>query len=283
MPAEWSIEEVEATVADYFGMLKQELAGEPVNKAEHRRQLLRLLNGRPEGAVEFKHANISAILIELGYPYINGYKPRRNYQDLLREVVADRLKVDSALRAAAAAAVEAPVRMVSSRPTWEQAYVAAPSREERRNRVYERTTASKNPVRSVNYLEREARNRDLGLAGEQFALDLEHARLWNAGARRLAERIEHASKERGDALGYDITSFELDGSPRLIEVKTTRFGQMTPFFASRNEVAVSESAREQYHVYRLFRFESEPKLFVLSGSLREVVRLEPETFRASIG
>lgn len=34
-----------------------------------------LLNGRTAGAIEFKHQNIRAILIEQGFPYIDGYEP----------------------------------------------------------------------------------------------------------------------------------------------------------------------------------------------------------------
>src|SRR6476469_6201410 len=66
MPNDWSREEVEATVADYLAMLSAELAGVPYNKAVHRRELVKLLDNRSEQAIEFKHANISAVLIDLG-------------------------------------------------------------------------------------------------------------------------------------------------------------------------------------------------------------------------
>jgi hypothetical protein len=39
---DWSRAEVEATITDYFVMLEAELRGEPYNKAEHRRALLRV-------------------------------------------------------------------------------------------------------------------------------------------------------------------------------------------------------------------------------------------------
>lgn len=71
----WSRAEVEATVSDYFEMLAHELRLEPVNKSEHSRNLQKLLNGRTIRAIESKHQNISAVLIDLGYPYIAGYKP----------------------------------------------------------------------------------------------------------------------------------------------------------------------------------------------------------------
>jgi 5-methylcytosine-specific restriction enzyme A len=84
---DWTHDEVERTVSDYFGMLKMELNGDQYNKSKHRRELVRHLNNRTEGAVELKHQNISAILIEHSMPYIKGYKPRGNYQGLLADVV----------------------------------------------------------------------------------------------------------------------------------------------------------------------------------------------------
>ena len=51
---DWSREEVEAAVGDYFAMLRDELAGLRVNKAEHNERLRRLLRSRSKGSVEFK-------------------------------------------------------------------------------------------------------------------------------------------------------------------------------------------------------------------------------------
>jgi hypothetical protein len=65
------------------------------------------------------------------------------------------------------------------------------------------------------------------------------ARLEVAGHGRLAAQVSHISVERGDGLGYDILSFEPDSRERLIEVKTTRFGEYTPFYVSANELEVS--------------------------------------------
>jgi hypothetical protein len=83
LPQDWSREEVEATVADYFAMLDQELRGLDYSKTQHRRALSLLVNQRTDAAIERKHQNISAILRELGFPYIFGYKPLPNYQQLL--------------------------------------------------------------------------------------------------------------------------------------------------------------------------------------------------------
>ena len=277
---DWSREEVSATVADYFVMLGHELRQEPYNKKEHNRQLQLLLRSRTSGAIEFKHANISAVLIELGFPYIDGYKPRSNYQELLKDEVSTRLEADSRLQLTAEAVVEAPAPSLPALGSLSEVMVPAPSRD--RHRSYERRVSPQAPRRDVDYLEREARNASLGRAGEEFALNVEHRRLWEAGHQVLANRIEHVSRTRGDGLGYDILSYESDGRERLIEVKTTSFGAMTPFYASRREVATSAEHGEQFSLYRVFKFREAPRLFVLPGSLRESCILDPIQYRATL-
>lgn len=83
-------------------------------------------------------------------------------------------------------------------------------------------------------------------------------------------------------MGFDILSFELDGRDRLIEVKTTGFGAMTPFFASSREVQVSEEQAQSFKLYRVFKFRDSPKVFVLSGALRENCVLDAVQFRVSL-
>src|SRR5262245_4964946 len=90
---DWSRDEVEATVGDYFAMLRDELSVLRVNKAGNNERVRRLLRNRSKGSVEFKHANISAVLTLHGYPYIDGYKPRFNFQALLEQVVLEYLDV----------------------------------------------------------------------------------------------------------------------------------------------------------------------------------------------
>ncbi len=88
---DWSEEEVQLAVADYFDMLRLESTGEVYNKAAHNAALRVQLRGRSKASVELKHQNISAALSELGLPFISGYKPRANLQELLRKVVRQHL------------------------------------------------------------------------------------------------------------------------------------------------------------------------------------------------
>jgi Domain of unknown function (DUF3883) len=279
VPDAWSREEVEATVTDYFDMLARELRGEPFNKAEHNRALQRLLHNRSHGAIERKHQNISAILIEAGYPYIDGYKPLGNYQQLLEAVVLDRLTAAVDLDTAVAKVVEQPVVAIPPIHDLLAIQVDPPTRETKNIRVRDELPARPEPARR-NYLELEARNHSLGRAGELLALRFERERLLRVGAPKLASNIRHVSEIEGDHLGYDILSFEVDGRKRLIEVKTTRFGAFTPFFASRNEVDVSQRRHEDYQLYRIFTFSSQPRLFALPSSLRKSCRLNVFTYEA---
>lgn len=84
---DWSEDEIRATVEDYFAMLASEMRGEGYNKSDHRSALLDKLVNRSKGAVELKHQNISAVLHEEGLRFVIGYKPRGNYQKVLREHV----------------------------------------------------------------------------------------------------------------------------------------------------------------------------------------------------
>jgi hypothetical protein len=280
MAEDWSREEVEVAVADYFDMLTKEMSAIPYNKAEHNRRLQHLLSGRSRGSIEFKHQNITAVLIELDFANIPGYKPRFNYQDLLRVVVEDRLSGDISIQKAAEEAVEKPVEQLPTVADILSILVPPPVRDKEPPTLRDAPgLAQKLQVR--NYLETEARNRSLGLAGEELIMRFEHERLWRAGKRKLAERIDHVAKTKGDGLGYDILSFAEDGQERFIEVKTTRYGSLTPFFTSRNEVKVSEVHEDDYQLYRLFQFSKQPQLFVLNGSLRHTCTLEPNQFSAT--
>ena len=256
MAGNWSREEVEATVSDYLAMFSAELRAEPYSKASHRRGLLPLLQGRSEGAIERKHGNISAVLIELGYPYIDGYKPFRNYQQLLFDVVSSRLDASPEVENLVAADVvaEAVPQAVDG---ILDALVAAPPSPTKANQVRETPPgAYRAPALRprVNYLQRESENASLGAAGELFVLEYERARLLAVGKERLAGRVEHVSETRGDGDGFDILSFEESGRDRLIEVKTTKYGASTPFFVSANEVRVSERESDRYQLYRVFAF-----------------------------
>jgi hypothetical protein len=135
---------------------------------------------------------------------------------------------------------------------------------------------------AVDYLLLEAQNRALGLAGEEFVVNFERERLIAARQERLAAQISHVSVKEGDGAGYDILSFEPDSRERFIEVKTTKFGEYTPFYVSRNEVEVSQRTAPSYHLYRLYEFGPGTRLYTMPGALDASFSLEPTNYVARI-
>lgn len=276
----WLRHEVELIVADYLAMLLQELAGQPYNKAAHRRQLQQRLPARSEGSIEFKHANISAVMLELGYPYIRGYQPRSNFQrDVLVDVVQRHVRHHRQLDDLTLSAVERPAA-AAERADFEHVLSEAPRAELAAREV---SPAYLRAPLKRDYFAREAQNRSLGEAGELFALNFERWRLAQLGAGQFADKVRHVSLQEGDGLGYDIRSFEPDGRERFIEVKTTGFGERTPFYVSANEARFARDHQESFRLYRLFDFRSSPRLFELAGPIEQHCLLDATTFRASFG
>lgn len=277
---DWSRPEVEATVSDYLEMLLLELRGVKFSKAEHRRRLVQKLSGRSMGAIEFKHQNISAVLAEIHFPSIIGYKPSGNYQNLLYDVVVQQLESNSLIQNAAKASVEALDAKISTF-MLESALVPAPVS---RNEV--RQPALKQPYirRGVHrdYLQIEAHNAAIGLAGELFVAEFESKRLHAAGKPQLAKRVEHVATTRGDGLGHDVLSFEVDGREKYVEVKTTKFGALTPIFVSDSEVRFSQEKNELYVLARVHEMRTSPKFFELRGPLDKTMHLEAIAFSGKV-
>jgi hypothetical protein len=128
---------------------------------------------------------------------------------------------------------------------------------------------------------RDEKNRALGRAGEERVLAHERSSLALAGRADLAKAVRWVADEDGDGAGYDIASFNPNGSPRLIEVKTTNGWERTPFYISRNELAVADERRAEWSLVRLWNFAREPKAFELHPPLEAHLSLTATTFQAS--
>jgi hypothetical protein len=276
MPAEdWSPEENDLIVADYFAMLGEDVHGRPYSKAEHRRALRPQLNGRSDASIEFKHRNISAALKGLGEAWIPGYKPAFNLQMSLVDAVVRWLERNPAwfarlpdLRLAPGLRETASI-FINPPPTFSNQ--PPPEELEQMLRI----------ARKYDVAERDERNRALGRAGEERVLEHEAASLRAAGRADLARRVRWISEEEGDGAGYDIASFRPDGQTRLIEVKTTNGWERTPFYISRNELSVAEERRSEWCLFRLWNFSREPRAFELYPPLDAHVTLTATMFQAS--
>lgn len=271
----WNDTEIDLIVADYFAMLTEELEGNSFNKAEHNRSLQELV-GRTRGSIEFKHQNISAVLLGLGQPWIEGYKPASNFQNALVDGVLRWLEArpDWLLPKAPAELLS---RLSEAQPLW----IGPPPTQQNEPPVIDAEFMAA-VARKYDVAERDSRNRALGKAGEEVVLLHEQNKLRQAGRQDLASKVRWTAVQDGDGYGYDIASFEHDGQEKLIEVKTTNGWERTPFHISRNELAVADARRDEWHLVRLWNFARHPKAFSIRPPLESHIELTATSFLAAL-
>lgn len=266
----WQKEELDAIVADYFAMLIADLSGQPYVKLRHGKALMTQI-GRTHRSVEFKHQNISAVLDELGMPWIPGYKPKRNYQNAIFDAIDRYLTRHPDI-------VESVPPLPSVQALHADVFVAPPTLARFSEPMPE---PLQHLIRKFDPLERDHRNRSLGKAGEEFVVDLERYQLNEAGRPDLARKVRWVAAEDGDGAGYDVLSFNLAGSEQLLEVKTTNGSARTPFFLTRNERDLAIERPADWRIYRVHLFAKTPRIFTIAPPLEDAVDLRPETWRAS--
>lgn len=269
----WSDVDNDIIVADYFAMLKQELAGQAPVKAHHNRALAEL-TGRSRGSIERKHMNISAVLERLGRPRICGYAPNANFQNSLIAAIERYLSSDPWMEGTRE---DPPVSAFNSPAMlWIGPPPAVCADDKKTTEALERL------VRKFDPAERDARNRRLGKRGEEMIFNRERQQLISMGRDDLASRVEWTSEERGDGAGYDIASFAADGSHRFIEVKSTNGPAKTPFYLSANEKLFSEERPDVFVLMRLHDLSSQPRGFEVRPPLEQFLTLSPSSYRASL-
>ncbi|MEA1080759.1 DUF3883 domain-containing protein [Marinobacter qingdaonensis] len=140
-----------------------------------------------------------------------------------------------------------------------------------------------NAYGNTDWAEREARNRQLGLAGERLVIQKEIDHLVAEGREDLANSVEHTATVNS-AAGYDIRSFDSQtGQEKYIEVKTTTGDLNTDFFISSNEISKAEEYGESYWIYRIYDFAAgrPARFYRVSGNVTKNFDLVPTAFRAT--
>ena len=106
--------------------------------------------------------------------------------------------------------------------------------------------------------------KDIGDIGESLVHGHECMRIKLGGREDLIHLIKRIPTQF--AVGYDISSVELDERKRYIEVKTTISSKPLHFnriHLTKNEWNTASSTHDRYFVYRLLLSKSERKLFLL--------------------
>ena len=267
----WSREEVDAVVRDYLEMLRIEQAGEDYNKSDRRRRLMQRID-RSHASIERKHQNISAVMVELGLPCIDGYLPAGHYQALLLEAVDDCLNGNRDLREL----LEGHNPVPGSRALLFD--LSPPEVPERQFPVDDRVTRI---IRKFDPAQRDARNRELGTAGEELVFESQRRHLHNLGQQELSKKVRWIAKE-DDSAGFDILSFSPSGSERWLEVKTTNGQAVTPFFLTANEERVSREKQDRFRLIRVYDFRKEPHAYCLKPPLETQVDLTTQVYKAEL-
>jgi hypothetical protein len=118
----------------------------------------------------------------------------------------------------------------------------------------------------IDYSNRSKKFKRIGDRGEQIVLRAERQFLKKNGKKDLAKLVDQIS-ERDDSVGYDIKSYELDGTEKLIEVKSTlrKIGKSNVFLSA-NELQVAEN-ENNYYFYIIYEVGSKrPKIWKIKSS-----------------
>lgn len=135
-----------------------------------------------------------------------------------------------------------------------------------------------------DFIQIEIENKKLGNIGELFILKYEKQKLKNKNLHDLAKKVKHISKEEGDGAGYDILSYNADGTEKKIEVKTTRGDINRPFYITRNELETSKSEKNHFYLYRVFDFDpvkNKGKCYIINGNLHDSLTLQSIVYEAA--
>lgn len=111
--------------------------------------------------------------------------------------------------------------------------------------------------------------KDIGDIGESLVHGHECMRVKLGGREDLIHLIKRIPTQF--AVGYDISSVELDERKRYIEVKTTISSKPLHFnriHMTKNEWNTANSMHDRYYVYRLLLSKAERKLFLLQDPVR---------------
>jgi hypothetical protein len=118
----------------------------------------------------------------------------------------------------------------------------------------------------IDYSNRSKKFKRIGDRGEQIVLRAERQFLKKNGKMDLAKLVDQVS-DRDDSAGYDIKSYDLDGTEKLIEVKSTlrKIGK-TSIFISANELQVAKN-KKNYYFYIIYEVGStRPKIWRIKSS-----------------
>jgi hypothetical protein len=130
----------------------------------------------------------------------------------------------------------------------------------------------------VDYVRKNKRDKDLGDAGEELVKQYEKDILKSEKLNKLSEKVKIVK----DGKGYDVQSFDIDGNPKFIEVKTTQGNALTPFYLSENEVEFMRLNKGSYCIYRVYNYDEENnsgEFFEINHEVETQILMKPINYK----
>ncbi|RYD70369.1 MAG: DUF3883 domain-containing protein [Verrucomicrobiaceae bacterium] len=255
--------------------------------------------------IQSSGASLEVVLQDFGIPK----KPREwkalgeDRKNLIRQIVVDYGIVATGLAAASVAAIEVedsvdlltlvdessggapatsddiplipPEKTLPDHIDFEKARVEPPVPKKRADPP-QGTGAKKKG--KVDYSAKQAANDAIGKLGEEFAMRYEKWRLRGAG--ELAEKVVHVALE-DDGAGFDVSSFDPDGTERFVEVKATAGRAESLFFVTEAELRKAKEVGERYVILRVFDLATSPKCVEIQYPFDGKADFAPAVYAAS--
>lgn len=136
-------------------------------------------------------------------------------------------------------------------------------------------------ISKIDYVQKQKTNIVIGYTGEKQVLEYERKRLSNYPD--LQRQIKWQSQE-SDAIGYDILSYDKDGTERQIEVKSTNAQPSDKF-----HFVLTENERQHalkltnYWIYYVFSIDNQPTIYKIKNPFKDdLVQIEPIKYKVNI-
>jgi len=144
---------------------------------------------------------------------------------------------------------------------------------------------SKKPHSKKDYEKESRKLKKIGDRGEKIVFDYEVNYLTISNRIDLANKVKRVSLE-SDSYGYDIVSFNIDGTKKHIEVKATvSLPNSTTFYLSENELQTAKSI-DNYCIYMVYEVATNhPKIWKIGNPFspeNKAVILKPTNYRITL-
>ncbi|HET7674367.1 MAG TPA: DUF3883 domain-containing protein [Gammaproteobacteria bacterium] len=268
-------ERYQALFAHYLTMLEAGVRGQVLKQAEHFSALMDAYGEFSEVVIRRAYADVSAVLLQCGLPFLDVYppapQPRRELRrHLIRYLDGARERLERIwLGEQAVRGVRVADELIDLLGSW------APPPLDEEFRVDAFLAGRARFPTFGGFQRREEQFAALRDAGCRFALAFERARLKSEHKSALAKHVKLLRADLRADSGFDLISFEADATERYIRVEPTQYSRRFPFLVEPRTLVASYRHGERFCIYRVFHFCWDAKLYMVRGDLRERLHFLP--------